>query len=135
MQGSFLAVVITGLVFAASGASAEEKKPWKADAGRGEALSVRLCANCHLVDNAKTDTAVAGIPTLRAVASLEGMTRQRVTNALINPHAPMPDMQITMHEIGDIVAYLEKLIGRELDGDLEKEPAKLPKKPKYPSPS
>ncbi len=135
MQGSFLAVVIAGLVVAAGGASAEEKKPWKADAGRGEALAGRLCASCHLVDNAKADTAVAGIPTLRAVASLEGMTRQRVSNALINPHAPMPDMQITMHEIGDIIAYLEKLIGRELDQAAEKEPANSPEKPKYPSPS
>ena len=135
MQGSFLAVVITGLVVAAGVASAEEKVPWKADAGRGEALAVRLCANCHLVDNAKADTVVAGIPTLRAAASLEGMTRQRVTTALINPHAPMPDMQITMHEIGDIIAYLEKLIGRELDRGTEKEPGKSPEKPKYPSPS
>jgi hypothetical protein len=47
----------------------------------------------------------------------------------------MPDIQLTMHEIGDITAYLEKLIGRKLDSGAKDAPDKARKKPKYPSPS
>ncbi len=134
MQGSGLALLVVGLVLTVPGmARGEEKRPWKADAGRGEALAERLCANCHIVGDGSKTTAVAGIPSLSAVAGLDGMTRQRVTNTLIAPHAPMPDMQLTMREIADLTAYLEKLIGRELESDVEDGPDKAREKPKYPS--
>lgn len=136
MQRSGLILLMAGLVLTGPGSAwGEDKKPWKADAGRGEALAERLCANCHLVGDGQKATAVAGIPSLAAVAGFDGMTRQRVTNTLIAPHAPMPDMQLTMHEIGDLTAYLEKLIGRKLESDAGKGPEKARKKPKYPSPS
>jgi len=50
------------------------------------------------------------------------------------PHAPMPDIQLTIKEIQDIVAYLEELIGRELEHEGGSTP-KAKEKPKYPSPS
>ena len=136
MGNAVSAVLIAGFVLAATAAAnAEDKVPWKADPKRGAQLAERLCASCHLVGEAKTGTAVAGIPPLKAIAELDGMTRKRVTNALIAPHAPMPDMQITMNEIGDMIAYLEVLIGRELKhGDDDAGGEKL-KKPKYPAPS
>ena len=128
------AVFILGMMVFAGAAAGETKKPWKADPARGAQLAERLCSSCHLVGDSQKETTVAGIPPLKTVAGLEGMTRRRVTNALMVPHAPMPDIQLTIKEIQDIVAYLEELIGRELEHEGDGIP-KAKEKPKYPSPS
>ena len=125
---------IIGLVVYAGSAAGEVKKPWKADPARGAELAERLCSSCHLVGEPQQQTTVAGIPPLKTVAGLDGMTRRRVANALMVPHAPMPDIQLTIKEIQDIVAYLEALIGRELEHENDGDP-KAKEKPKYPSPS
>ena len=128
------AVFILGMMVFAGAAAGETKKPWKADPARGAQLAERLCSSCHLVGDSQKETTVAGIPPLKTVAGLEGMTRRRVTNALMVPHAPMPDIQLTIKEIQDIVAYLEELIGRELEHQDGGAP-NTKEKPKYPSPS
>jgi mono/diheme cytochrome c family protein len=128
------AVFILGMMVFAGAAAGETKKPWKADPARGAQLAERLCASCHLVGDPQNETTIAGIPPLKAIAGLDGMTRRRVTNALMVPHAPMPDIQLTIKEIQDIVAYLEELIGRELEHDDGGAPD-AKEKPKYPSPS
>lgn len=79
-------------------------------AERGRGLAERLCANCHLVDETTQKSAVpAGVPTLRAIADRPGQTGQRIFNALIVPHPPMPDTQLTVDEIWSLVAYLDEL--------------------------
>ena len=51
----------------------------------------------------------AGVPTLRAVANRPGQTGARVTGLLLQPHAPMPDLRLSLPEIHDLLAYLESL--------------------------
>lgn len=126
-KGAVFAALMTTLTF---DVAAEDKKKWTADASRGERLSQRLCASCHVVRPDQTSSAVAGVPSFRALADLPG---QRIFSILILPHAPMPNMQLTRNEIADIVAFIDDL-RRKAAG----EPAKNTtprKKPMYPSPS
>jgi cytochrome c553 len=77
-------------------------------AGEGQILARRLCAGCHAMENSSA-AVPAGIPSLRAIANLPGQTGARLIGLLLQPHAPMPDMRLSMPEIQDLLAYLESL--------------------------
>jgi cytochrome c len=76
-------------------------------AERGKELAVRLCKNCHLIDNAAGSSVPAGSPTFRSMATAPGQTSERILSVLIRPHAPMPDIQLSRAEIDNIIAYLD----------------------------
>jgi mono/diheme cytochrome c family protein len=87
-------------------AAAQESQP---SAERGKDLAARLCQNCHLLDSATGRTVPAGTPTFRSMATDPSQTRERVLAALIQPHVPMPDVQLSRAEIDDIIAYLDAI--------------------------
>ena len=126
-RGTAFAIVSATLIL---GAAADDKKAWVADASRGLRLSDRLCASCHVVGRGQTGSAVVGVPSFSALAKLPD---QRISSTLIMPHAPMPDMQLTRHEIADIIAYIDDL-RRKAAGKPPVDSAPR-KKPKYPSES
>ncbi len=78
-------------------------------AEQGYLLSQRLCQGCHVISNDKQASAIIGIPTFRSIADRPGQTSERIKRLLIKPHAPMPDMHLTIDEIMHIIAYLETL--------------------------
>lgn len=101
---------------------------------RGLAFAQRFCKECHLVEGSGTTAVPAGIPTLRGIANRADQTGDRIRNVLINPHPPMPDMQVSSQEILDLLAYLETL--RTTKGGAPfLTPAEKTPKPKYPKPS
>ena len=124
------AVSIAAVVSLTLGAAADDKKEWVADASRGQRLSESLCASCHLVGSGKTSGAIAGMPSFRTFSELPN---KRILSALIMPHTPMPNIQLTRNEIADIIAYIDDLRRKAVG----KPPAntKPREKPKYPSPS
>lgn len=128
LQGAIF-VVLTAC--SAGGLSAGEKAKWQADATRGQQLSERLCASCHIVHGDQTKQVVAGVPSFRAIKELPNA---RIASFLIRPHAAMPNLQLTRNEIADIVAYMEKL-RRDVSGEPAKPGIKQRAKPKYPSAS
>jgi hypothetical protein len=99
-------------------------------ATRGHELAVRLCSSCHVVDDAGTAAVPAGIGTFRGIANSPGQSADRISNVLILPHLPMPDNQLTRHEIQDILAYLESL---RTNPDVPPLIAPGSAKPQYPS--
>jgi len=111
------------------------KKVWRADEGRGLKLAEGLCSGGHVVSSGQKRGAVAGVPTFRAIANLPGRTDQHIANALILPHPPMPNTQLTQHEIADLLAYIGTLRTAKPGAPVKKE--KVPGRPKpiYPSAS
>ena len=99
----------------ASNAAAERPEQFVADAARGELVAVKLCSSCHIVRPDQTRGVVAGVPSFRAMTKLP---RPRINRQLITPHAPMPNMQLTLKEIADILAFVEAL-RREAAGEPE----------------
>ena len=133
-----LVAVMTGCVASASladdGKSANEKK-WRADAGRGERLAEKICAGCHVVSADQTRAAIAGVPSFRAIANLPGRTDEHISGRLIRPHAPMPNAQLTQHEIGDLLAYFRVLRAHRPGKTGQPDGIQQKPKPVYPSPS
>ena len=124
---AFMAVLAT-----MAGAPSAAAQPSGISAERGRGLAGRLCANCHLVDETTQKSAVpAGVPTLRAIADRPGQTGQRIFNALIVPHPPMPDTQLTVDEIWSLVAFLDEL-RRDKSGPPLLPPDPKPTKPDIP---
>lgn len=127
------------LLTLAGAADAQQTPPKKAEPPlpspeKGLAFAQRFCSNCHLVEASGNATAEAGIPSLAAIANKAGQSGNHIRNILINPHPPMPDMQVSNQEILDLVAYLETL-----RKDKSQPPLIAPvpggQKPAYPKPS
>jgi cytochrome c len=77
--------------------------------GKGYALAQKLCQGCHVIESSAETSTPVGVPTFRGIANRPGQTRERITNVLIQPHTPMPDIRLTNDEIENILAYLETL--------------------------
>lgn len=101
---------------------------------RGQAFAQRFCKDCHLVEGSGATTAQAGIPSLRGLANKPGQNGERIRNVLINPHPPMPDMQVSAQEILDVLAYLQSMRTDQAAPPFLT-PAQQGIKPKYPKPS
>lgn len=102
-------------------------------AEKGRLLAQRLCSSCHLIEDKADATLPVGVPTFRGIANRAGQTGQRITNTLIQPHTPMPDIRLSNEEILDVIAYLETLRTDPSIPPLL--PPKQGPKHKYPQPS
>jgi len=80
-----------------------------ADAKRGQELAARLCSGCHIVAPGSASTANPDIPTFSAIAGRADTTPERLAGRIIVPHPPMPNTQLTMAEIRDIIQYILSL--------------------------
>ena len=86
-----------------------------ADRTAGLQSARRLCVNCHVVepDTAKQTTLTAGIPSFRAIADKYGQTDATVKARMLNPHPPMPQVQLTTHELDNLASYIMSLKGTQ----------------------
>lgn len=114
--------------------AAQEGKSQPPDATKGLKLAETFCTNCHLIGTGEAGRATPGVPSFREIANRPEQTGSRIASVLINPHMPMPNMQLTRQEIGDIVAYLDTLREPSAGAPLL-DPKLKGKKPTYPQPS
>jgi mono/diheme cytochrome c family protein len=79
-----------------------------ADATKGERLAERWCSACHVVTNAQRE-ANADAPPFQEIAKRPTFSESGLTTFLLDPHAKMPNMNLTRTEAADIAAYVAKL--------------------------
>ena len=127
-------VALLSITVWSTAAMAQDGTAWKPDADRGALLAQQLCAGCHLVESGQTSDVTVGVPSFNAIANKPSQTKDRVASFLIRPHAPMPNIQLSTQEIGDIVAYLDQL-RRPTSGEPLLKTRKQRDKPKYPKQS
>ena len=104
--GNGLAVLLFWTIAVASPASAQVGL---VDAKRGQELAARLCSGCHIVSPGSATIANPDIPTFSAIAGRADTTPERLAARIIVPHPPMPNTQLTIAEIRDIIAYIMSL--------------------------
>ena len=102
------ALTIAVLLGAASASSASAQMGL-ADPKRGQDLAARLCSGCHIVAPSSAGTANADVPTFAAIAGRGDTTAERLAGRIIVPHPPMPNTQLTVAEMRDIIAYILSL--------------------------
>jgi mono/diheme cytochrome c family protein len=83
----------------------ESKKPVIEN---GKALAEKLCVSCHAVDG-PSPSGHADVPSFKAAANREGQTAETLSNWLVSPHPPMPNLHLTREEIRDIGGYVLSL--------------------------
>jgi mono/diheme cytochrome c family protein len=77
------------------------------DAKTGKKIAEKLCVRCHNVGaDAAGSSVAADVPSFARIASKPGQTAQGIAGAIVVPHPPMPQIQLTREEIGDIAAYI-----------------------------
>ncbi len=99
-------VLVVGVVVSAAlaGAALAQVHP---DAKTGRKIAEKLCVGCHTVGaEASGSTVAADVPSFARIASKPGQTAQGIAGAIVVPHPPMPQIQLTREEIGDIAAYI-----------------------------
>jgi cytochrome c len=80
------------------------------DAKTGHELADKLCSGCHTVGAQATGAEVkADVPSFKAIANKPGQTAETVAGRIVIPHPPMPQIQLTRLEIGDLAAYIMSL--------------------------
>lgn len=97
----------------------------------GEAIAQRLCSGCHLMSGKPESVVPAGVISLQGIADKPGQTGERIRDVLLMPHAPMPDIRLSISEIHSIVMYLESLRTNPATPPLFK-PGDGDVRPKYP---
>ena len=88
------------------GIEPNEKESTVPDPENGQALSRKLCVACHLIENATDGVTQADVPSFSAIANRPNQSVEALTNWLMAPHAPMPDLHLTRKEIRDLVGYI-----------------------------
>ena len=79
-----------------------------ADSANGERLAERWCAACHVVTSSQRQ-ASSDAPPFEEIAKRPNFSETGLSTFLLDPHAKMPDMNLTRIEAGDIAAYIGKL--------------------------
>ena len=79
-----------------------------ADASNGKRLAERWCAACHVVAVTQRQ-ANADAPPFEEIARRPNFSEGGLVTFLLDPHAKMPDMNLTRNEAGDIAAYVRTL--------------------------
>jgi mono/diheme cytochrome c family protein len=107
-----LPLVLVGMVqpaFAQQQPPASATHPLKVpgDADRGEALTKRWCASCHLPDSKGAVSDVA--PSFHWIAGQVQRNPDFIRTFLTHPHAPMPPLELDRGQIEDLVTYFQAL--------------------------
>jgi mono/diheme cytochrome c family protein len=79
-----------------------------ADPINGERLAERWCSACHVVTTRQRE-ANADAPPFEEIAKRPNFNEDGLMTFLLNPHAKMPNMNLSRFEAGDIAAYVAKL--------------------------
>ncbi len=79
-----------------------------ADAANGKRLAERWCEACHVV-TASQSQASADAPPFEEIAKRPNFNETGLATFLLDPHAKMPNMNLSRIEAGDIVAYIATL--------------------------
>ncbi len=96
------------------------------DAKQGAVIAKRWCASCHVVAKDQT-SANADAPSFFDIAQRR-TDAKALSNFLVDPHPPMPDMHLSRKEIDDLVTYIRSLDPRPQPKEPEGKDADLPKK-------
>ena len=103
-------VVIGAAVWALPAIDPAHAQMNTADVTRGRNLADRLCAGCHITSSTSGATATnADVPSFAAIAKRADMSAERLAGRIIVPHPAMPNTQLTVAELRDIIAYIQTM--------------------------
>ena len=79
------------------------------DVKRGHQLAQRWCSGCHTVERSPAAARADGIPSFPAVATIAGISADRLRAAMNPTHGRMPDLSLSKRDQDDLAAYILSL--------------------------
>lgn len=79
------------------------------DAVLGREVAQKLCVNCHIVEDRRPENVNPDVPSFIAIAEKPGQSEDAIHAFLIDPHYPMPNIQLTSLEVDNIASYIMSL--------------------------
>ena len=76
---------------------------------QGHELARVWCTQCHLIDPEGAGFAQSGAPTFSEVAAKPDQTREKIKLWLVDPHPPMPNLNLSRDEIENLTSYILSL--------------------------
>ena len=95
-----VAFAVLGLLGAAGAAQG-------AEAGEGYRLAKQWCTSCHIVAPGQAGSDAA--PPFGSIANRADFSEAGLRAWLADPHPPMPNLNLSRHEIDRVIAYLRSL--------------------------
>tara|TARA_B100000780_G_scaffold276644_1_gene245628 strand:+ start:67 stop:816 length:750 start_codon:yes stop_codon:yes gene_type:complete len=107
------------------------------DAGQGEAVSLKKCGRCHVINESNRMKAIGSTPSFALMRSFPDWQRRYETFFMLNPHpaftqvldvtdpfpanfpSPIVPIEVTLEDIEDIVAYVAGIIPASLGPPLQ----------------
>jgi len=113
MSKAGLSLVITAVTMLSAAAfeifAADVVRPAQAaDASNGKRVAELWCAACHVV-TVNQRQANADAPPFEEIAKRPNFSEPGLVTFLLDPHAKMPNMNLTRIEASDIAAYIGTL--------------------------
>ena len=105
MRATILGLVLGTLVLGRSVSNAQEV----GDPQTGRTFAREACASCHAIQPGQMTSLRASAPPFQQVADTPGMTGTALTVWLQTSHPTMPNLQLTLAEKGDVIAYILSL--------------------------
>lgn len=79
----------------------------------GRQVAEKLCVGCHIVTpDPPNSTVSADIPAFQTIANRAGQTVDTVVGAILIPHPPMPNTNLSREEVTNVAAYIMSLKNR-----------------------
>jgi mono/diheme cytochrome c family protein len=82
----------------------------RADGDRvvGHDLAQRWCSECHIVDS-QDNRGLADAPTFASLGRDPAKSEDYLTAFLLDPHPPMPKLELGRQDIEHLIAYIKSL--------------------------
>jgi mono/diheme cytochrome c family protein len=82
-----------------------------ADIAAGLNSARTLCVNCHVVEpkGSAQKALTAGIPSFMVIANKKDQSESKLKAFMLDPHPPMPQVQLTTHELDNLASYILSL--------------------------
>ena len=102
--------LLAGLWIVSLSAAGSVRAQIHPDARTGQEVASKLCSGCHIVGAEAASAAMpADVPTFMEIANTPGQTAEAIAGRIVIPHPPMPQIELTREEIGDVATYIMSL--------------------------
>lgn len=102
-----LAILLAWAAFGVWGLFSVSSAARAQDRAIGQRIAIDWCSSCHAVDGARRASDVA--PTFSSIANQPDLAASFLRVFLIDPHRPMPKLDLPRIDIDDLVAYILSL--------------------------
>jgi len=102
-------LVSAGLAWAGSVGSAELTVRESVEAQQGRELARLWCKHCHLVEPEGSGYVQSNVPTFAEIANRPDQSAEQIKLFLVDPHPPMPNLNLSRDEIQNLATYILSL--------------------------